>query len=118
MRRVRLLIPSLLRQPKVRLLEHDLLERFDEKLQGAVDLVRVANVLNLRRLSESGVKNIARHLGMLCREGGFIYACSSKREGSRASLFIVKNGRLLLKTNLNDGIDTEQILNNLQIPTL
>lgn len=117
LRRVRLLSPSLENQPKALIMEHDLFERFDREMLGRFDLVRAANVFNLRRLSESGIKTFALNLGELCREGGLLFICRSEKDSVRASLFIIRSGCLELVGNLNGGVDSEPLLRNLSLTT-
>lgn len=114
-RSMRLLSPSLERNPKVRILEHDLFESFGPEFREQTDLVRAANVFNVRRLTPSGIRSFAMNLGALCREGGFVYVCDSKKAGVKASLFSVRKHRLELVTSSNGGVEAEAILKDLRL---
>lgn len=115
MRRLRMLSPSLHRRSGVNVFAHDLFDDFDASLLGCASLVRIANVLNTNLLSGSQIQRIARNVGKLCEENAIFYVCRSTRRSTKASLFVVKDGRLELATNLCGGIDAESLLSNLDL---
>ena len=84
---------------------------FEEWELQKVDLIKVANVLNLTYFSEKLIRKAVINLKRALKKGGYLIITES-RKNERVSIFkLTDSGAFTLVENVNSGCQIEQIIN-------
>lgn len=114
--RVALVVPELLADPAIELVEDDLLAPSDDRFAGRLEAVRAANLLNRGYFGDDALRRMLARLAARLKPHGLLAVCRTEKDGTNHATVFRRGvgGRLSIIARLGRGSEVEELSQHLR----